>query len=130
MAKTILVFGGLAAVILLLFELNKLTFLRTDDLKEVFVVLSGVLFILVGFLFSRMYQRPNRLRYRQSRANLTRQEHRVLSLMTDGLSNGEIAGQLFIAESTVKSHVSNILMKLKARRRTEAIRIGRDLDLV
>ena len=50
--------------------------------------------------------------------------------MNDGMSNGEIADRLFIAESTVKKHVSNILSKLKARRRTEAIRIGRELNLI
>ena len=50
--------------------------------------------------------------------------------MTDGLSNNEIAEHLFISESTVKTHVSNILAKLNAKRRTEAIKIGRELNIV
>jgi len=52
---------------------------------------------------------------------LTDRELEILRLMVDGSSNPEIATKLFVSRSTVKFHVSNILMKLGASSRTEAV---------
>jgi NarL family two-component system response regulator LiaR len=52
---------------------------------------------------------------------LTERELEILRLMVDGLSNPELAKRLFVSRSTVKFHVSNILMKLGAGSRTEAV---------
>jgi NarL family two-component system response regulator LiaR len=52
---------------------------------------------------------------------LTKRELEILALMADGLSNPDIAKKLFVSRSTVKFHVSNILMKLGVATRTEAV---------
>ncbi len=51
---------------------------------------------------------------------LTERELEILKLIADGLSNQEIAAQLFISQNTVKGHVSNILSKLHLADRTQA----------
>lgn len=51
---------------------------------------------------------------------LTNREMEVLRLIARGMSNGEIANELFISENTVKGHVSNILSKLQLADRTQA----------
>ena len=52
---------------------------------------------------------------------LTRREIEISQLMTDGMTNGEIARRLVISEGTVKTHVSNILRKLRASNRAQAV---------
>ena len=53
--------------------------------------------------------------------DLTEREREVLTLMVEGLNNTQIAGNLSVSPSTIKSHVSNILSKLGAASRTEAV---------
>lgn len=55
---------------------------------------------------------------------LTDRERDILALMVEGKSNGEIAERLFVSQSTVKFHVSNILSKLGVSGRTEAVAIA------
>jgi LuxR family maltose regulon positive regulatory protein len=61
---------------------------------------------------------------------LTTREREVLELITEGLSNQEIAAQLFIATSTVKGYVHSIFRKLEVDSRTKAVVRARELHLV
>jgi two-component system, NarL family, response regulator DevR len=61
-------------------------------------------------------------------ASLTPQERRILDLITDGLTNRQIAEEMFLAEKTVKNYVSNLLAKLGMERRTQAAVYGARIE--
>ena len=61
---------------------------------------------------------------------ITPRELEILALIAGGLSNKEIATKLFVSESTVKTHSSRVFDKLGARRRTQAVQLGKELRLI
>ena len=61
---------------------------------------------------------------------ITPRELEILELIARGLSNREIAGQLFVSENTVKPHSSRVFDKLNARRRTQAVQIAKEQRLI
>jgi DNA-binding NarL/FixJ family response regulator len=61
---------------------------------------------------------------------LSEREREVLQLLASGASNRDIAARLYLAEGTVKNHVSNILGKLHAANRTHAVTLAREQGLI
>ena len=137
MKKTILIFSGVSIAVILLFQISKYSLLNTQSYSDVFLIMAGLLFVVLGHFVTRLFYQSKNTKdegvidqSRLEELKISKQEHRVLGLMSDGLSNMEIANQLFISENTVKTHVSRILSKLNAKRRTEAVKIGRDLNII
>jgi DNA-binding CsgD family transcriptional regulator len=64
------------------------------------------------------------------RVGVTPRELEILELIAQGLSNREIAEQLFVSENTVKTHSSRLFDKLGARRRTQAVQLGKQRGLI
>jgi two-component system response regulator DevR len=62
-------------------------------------------------------------------ARLTTQERRILHLIADGMTNRQIAREMYLAEKTIKNYVSNLLNKLGMERRTEAAVFATKLEL-
>jgi ATP/maltotriose-dependent transcriptional regulator MalT len=61
---------------------------------------------------------------------MTPRELEVLELMAQGMSNREIAEKLFVSENTIKTHSSRVFDKLGAKRRTQAVQMGKELGLL
>ena len=137
MRQTIFLFSGIAIAIFLVFELSKYSLYGGLGHEELIVFISAIFFIVIGVLLQRFFSKKQKEQKQVvdpaiaiEKSGLSKQEYTVLTLVAEGLSNNEIAERLFIQESTVKSHVSNILLKLNAKRRTEAVKIGRDLHII
>lgn len=64
------------------------------------------------------------------RLEISKREHEVLQLMAQGLSNQEIADKLFVSLNTIKTHTSNLFLKLEVKRRTQAVQRGKELRLI
>lgn len=137
MKRTILIFGGVTAAILLLYQLSTYSMLSQGPNSNLFIGLAGLLFILTGFVLSKFIQKGRKSSEESTidaralkKSKLSGREYEILTLIGKGLSNQEIGSHLFISENTVKTHVSNILVKLNAKRRTQAIQIARDLNII
>lgn len=61
---------------------------------------------------------------------LSQRELDVLSELVNGLSNQEIANKLFVSLNTIKTHISNIYLKLHVKRRTQAISKAKELKII
>jgi DNA-binding CsgD family transcriptional regulator len=61
---------------------------------------------------------------------VTPRELEILALIATGMSNREIAEKLFVSENTVKTHSSRLFDKLGAKRRTQAVQMGKEIGLI
>jgi len=61
---------------------------------------------------------------------ISKREYEILELMAHGCSNQEIADKAFVSVSTVKTHVSNLFIKLDVQRRTQAVKKAKELNLI
>lgn len=65
-----------------------------------------------------------------NRLNLTNREYQILKLLAQGNSNAEIADQLFLSLSTIKTHVSNLYVKMNVKNRFQAITEAKRMEIV
>ncbi len=145
MRSIVIGFGLMIFCLLLLFKLAEVNFVKGNVRLELVVAFFATLFFFIGLYFnyrsnnragvqpvtSSEVNQPATPDYGQlKKIGLTQRELEVLAKMAEGCSNQEIASQLFLSESTIKTHVSNILFKLDVKRRTQAIQVARQLRLL
>jgi DNA-binding NarL/FixJ family response regulator len=107
----------------------------TDFVRAIRIVAAGDALISPS-VTRRLLERFARLavpadeRHAQALHQLTQREQEVLKLVAQGLSNGEIAERLTLAEPTVKTHVSHLLMKLDLRDRAQLVVLAYEVGVV
>ena len=97
----------------------------------------ALLFTLLGIWAGLKYKGKQKKEISQSidfnkvdSLGISKREYQVLELIAQGLSNQEIADQLFISLPTVKTHVSNLFVKLSVSRRTQAVQAAKALKIL
>ncbi len=151
MKKHILIYGLLyglcGGVLIVVLKLVEYRFLVVEHSVEIYGGLIALLFaILGGWLGVRLTKNKevvvlkevlvsadapfalNEQRLRE--LSITPRELEILALIANGMSNREIAEKLFVSENTVKTHSSRLFDKLSAKRRTQAVQIGKELGLI
>jgi len=136
MKKTILVFGLLILALLLLFQFSKYAVISGNLNTEIVIALIAIVFFFVGvYLNKKSFQKSHttsvEINHKKiADLDISKREYEVLLAISEGLSNKEIGEQLFVSESTIKTHVSNLLSKLNAKRRTQALQIAKNLNII
>jgi DNA-binding CsgD family transcriptional regulator len=147
MKKHILIYGLCGGVLILVLKLVEYRFLVVEHSIEIYGGLIALLFAVLGIWLGLKLTKTKEivvvkevmLPAQQSftlnevslrELGITRRELEILELIADGLSNREIAEKLFVSENTVKTHSSRLFDKLSAKRRTQAVQLGKELGLI
>lgn len=139
MRRTIIIYGIAMAAVIALLKFVEYKFVARDIPLEFYIGMIAVMFTAIGIWAGLRLTRPKIVEvsgpFVRNEANLkdtgiSKREYEVLELLAAGLSNQEIGEKLFVSNSTVKTHVSNVLAKLDASRRTEAIAKAKNLRII
>ncbi|MEL7271263.1 MAG: response regulator transcription factor [Bacteroidota bacterium] len=136
MKKTIFVFSALIVSLLVLFKIS--TYSYTSGNSRIELVISGIaiLFFGIGWYINRRSASKKNIEPDEidldklDDLGISKREYEVLVQIAKGLSNKEIGDTLHLSESTVKTHVSNLLVKLDAKRRTQALQRAKELNII
>ncbi|HEU4829764.1 MAG TPA: response regulator transcription factor [Gemmatimonadales bacterium] len=147
MRTHVLLYGLLAGLLIAGLKLIEYRWLLVRHSVEIYAALVAAIFAAVGIWLGRRLTRPKetvvvrevpvpapaefvRDEVRLDSLGITPRELEILGLIAQGLSNREIAARIFVSENTVKTHSSRIFDKLGARRRTQAVQIGKQLRII
>lgn len=147
MIKQVLLYGLLGGLLIALLEFSKYRFLIIENRLEIYGGIVAAIFAGLGIWFGiKMAKKKEVIIVKEVHVNsvqpfvlnekkleelgITEREHEILGLIAQGLSNKEIGEKLFIGESTVKTHSSRLFDKLNAKRRMEAVKIGKEFGLI
>jgi len=146
MKRHALIFGLVGGFLIAVLQYTEYRFVVIEHSVELYGALVAILFAVFGiWLGIRITRRretivvvkevlasspfvPNTAQ--QLSLGITDRELEILTFIARGLSNREIATQLFVSENTVKTHCSRAFNKLGAARRTQAVRRGKELGLL
>ena len=134
MKKTVFVFSALIVALLLLFKLSEYTYLSGNITIQIAIGTVAIVFFIVGIYINKKSLKKEKIDFidhqKIEELGISKREYEVLVQISKGFSNKEIADVLFLSESTIKTHVSNLLVKLDSKRRTQAIQKAKDLHIL
>lgn len=123
------------ATLIVALKLVEYKFLIQQFSIEIYVGLIAILFTGVGIwiglsLINRKDSRVKTELKDFDQLGISKREHEVLCLIAKGLTNQQIADHLFISLPTVKTHSSNLFVKLDVNRRTQAMLKAKEMGLI
>lgn len=139
MFKVIIRFGLIIAALLILFQLSKMSLFIPEMSQDLTIGLIGAAFIGLGIYLGLKFRKVEIVEVgpvieidheRIQSLGLTEREMDVLKHIAEGCSNVEIGEKLFVSENTIKTHVSNLFVKLDVKRRTQAVTKAKELRII
>ncbi len=103
---------------------------------EIYIILLAMLFTALGiWVGTRFSHRPADSTFKKNTGlirslGISNREYQVLMLLAKGHSNQEIAEQLFVSRSTIKTHLIHLYQKLDVSRRTQAVDKAKSLQII
>lgn len=151
--KHALIYGASGGLLIVVLKVIEFRFIVIEHSIEIYAALIAALFAAVGIWLGLKLTRKEEVvlvkevvkevpvplppsepftvnEEQQRQLGITRRELEILELIAEGLSNREIADKLFVSENTVKTHSSRLFDKLSAKRRTQAVQIGKEIGLI
>lgn len=150
MRRLVLLYGLLAGVLIAALQLVEYRWLVVSHSVEIYGAIVAAIFAAIGIWLGQRITRPapekvvvrevevvvpapaafERDDARLASLGITPRELEILELIAAGLSTREIAGRVHVSENTVKTHTSRVFDKLGAKRRTQAVQLGKELRLI
>jgi NarL family two-component system response regulator LiaR len=149
MKRHVLIYGLIGGLLIALLKWTEYRFLVIEHSIEIYGGLTAATFAVLGiWLGLKLAGRQERIvvkevsvtaadgkpfvadERKREDLGITRRELEILELIAEGMSNREIAEKLYVSENTVKTHSSRVFDKLGARRRTQAVQLGKEFGLL
>lgn len=143
--RHIILYGLILAVLVFALKWLQWKFLIVDNAIDIYIGLIAVFFTVLGVWVATQLVKPkvqtviiekevpekfgvNETELKK--LNLSSREYEVLQLLAKGYSNADIAENLFLSLSTVKTHVSNLFVKMDVKSRTQATEKAKRLKII
>jgi NarL family two-component system response regulator LiaR len=145
MKRDILIYGVIGGILIAVLKWTEYRFLVIEHSIEIYGGLIAATFAVLGIWLGLKLTRPRIVvkevpgsagksfvpnEKKRAELSITPRELEILELIARGMSNREIAEKLFVSENTVKTHSSRVFDKLGARRRTQAVQLGKEFGLL
>ena len=142
-----LLYGSMGGILIAALKWSEYRFLVIEHSVEVYGGLIAVTFTVLGIwlgfkltrtahtipetqLIAPAVESAFPVKRKRTDLSITARELEILELIAHGMSNREIAERLYVSENTVKTHSSRVFSKLGAKRRTQAVQLGKEFGLL
>lgn len=146
MKRHVLIYGLVGGLLIVLLKWTEYRFLVMEHSIEIYGGLIAAIFAILGIWLGLKLTGKQRVvvkeiavpagapfipdEAKREDLGITRRELEILELIAQGMSNREIAQKLYVSENTVKTHSSRLFDKLGAKRRTQAVQLGKESGLL
>ena len=147
MRREVLICGVIGGILITGLKWTEYQFVVIEHSVEIYTTLIAITFAVLGIWLGIKVTRtrqpivgkeavvaagepfvPNQSK--RDDLDITRRELEILELIAQGMSNREIAEKLYVSENTIKTHCSRAFDKLGAKRRTQAVQLGKEFGLL
>lgn len=145
--KHIIAYGLILAILVFVLKWLQWKFLIVDNAIDIYIGLVAIFFTILGIWVANQFIKTKTVTIEKEiivppheqftinetelqKLNLSNREYEILQLIAKGHSNNEIAKNLFLSLSTIKTHISNLYSKMEVRSRIQAVEKAKALKII